>query len=142
MAKEKVEEVANVAGTVATIESNDGKVVDVADLLKQMESADIGQELGSDYFTLEPGEEQRVIITKMTEMNKMGGASGEMIDAVNLIGSDGRQKICADRVLVSVSKGLAKDGKLPCPVQITCTGTKKTAKGTYKEFTVNQLLLK
>lgn len=140
MAKEKQDE-SQVAGTVAVINDSNGKSLNVAELLKQMESADLGQELGSDYFTLEPGETSRVILTEMTEMNKMGGKAGEVTDAVNMIGPDGRMKICADKVIVSAARNLSSKGKLPTPVQITCTGKTKGQNGTYKEFTINALLL-
>jgi len=133
---------APVQGTVATIRGNDGKTTDVAELLKQMNEAEVGQELGSDYFTLEPGETARVIALEMTQMNKMGATAGEMVDAVSLIGPDGRQKICADKVIVSAVRGLANKGKLPTPIQIQCTGKTKGQNGTYKEFTINALLLK
>lgn len=138
---EQTEEQNTQSGVVATITDEKGKEVNVAQLLEQINNAEVGQELTSEYFTLEPGENSRVVLLEMTEMNKMGGEAGETTDAVRLLGSDGKFKICADKVIVSTARSILKDGKKNIPVLITCTGKSKSAKGTYKEFTINSLLM-
>ena len=138
--KKNVEETPK-AGSIATIEAN-GKVLNVQDLLAQMEKAEVGQELGSDYFTMEPGESKRVILTGITQMKGMGAKSAEMVDAAELVGTDGRRKICGDTVIVSLVQNLLQKEQLPKPVQITCTGTTKGKNGfSYKEFEINALLM-
>lgn len=126
---------------VQAIEGENGKMVSAAELLKQMNEAEVGQELGSDYWTIEPGESERVIFMEMTQMNKMGESS-EMIDAVRLLGADGKFKICADKVLVSTCRNLANKGRRNVAIQVTCKGKIKTPKGTYKDLQINELLMK
>lgn len=126
----------------ATLKQN-GKEVAIADILKQVEEAEVGQELGSDYFTLEVGEEARVVFIEMATINKLNGNAGEKTDAVRLLGVDGRMKICADKVIVSICGNLAQKEEFNTPLQITCTGKKKSSNGfSYKEFTVNKLISK
>ena len=141
MAKKEEGAVANNELAVQEIQTENGKIVNTADLLKQMAEAEVGQELGSDYWTLEPGESERVIFTEMTQMNKMG-TDNEMIDAVRLLGSDGKFKICADKVLVSTCRQLASKNRKNVPLQVICTGKIKTARGSYKELQINELLMK
>lgn len=136
----KKEEVAE-SNALATIEGEKGEQINVADLLKQLGEAEIGAELTSEYFTLEPGESERVIFLEMSEMNKMGAENGEMTDAVRLLGSDGNLKICADKVIVSTCRSLANKGKKNVPIEISCTGKEKGAKGTYKTFSIKSLLM-
>ncbi len=142
MAKETKETVAeNAANLPSVIEGENGEKVNVADLLAQMEAADVGMELGADYFKLEPGESERVIFMEMTEISALG-AQGGMTDAVKLLGKDGRFKINADKVIVSTCKALALKERKNVALQITCTGTVKGKKGSYKEFVINELLMK
>jgi hypothetical protein len=127
--------------SVQAIPDGKGNMISAAELLEQMSKADVGQELGSDYWTIEPGESERVIFTEMTQMNKMG-SDNEMIDAVRLLGADGKFKICADKVLVSTCRQLSNKGRINVALQVTCKGKIKTPKGSYKDLQINELLLK
>lgn len=140
MAKENAGEVAT-QEVVPTIVNENGKEVSVTDLLAQINQAEVGVELGSDYWTLEPGETERVVFMEMTQMNKMG-SDNEMIDAVKLLGPDGKFKICADKVLVSTCRNLAAKGRKNVALSITCKGKIKTAKGSYKDLQINELIMK
>lgn len=140
MAKEKNEEVAT-QEVVPTILNEQGREVSVSDLMAQISQAEVGIELGSDYWTIEPGETERVVFMEMTQMNKMGSDS-EMIDAVKLLGPDGKFKICADKVLVSTCRNLASKGRQNVALQIVCKGKIKTAKGSYKDLQINELIMK
>ncbi len=139
MAKEK--EAVVETNAVLVIEGENGKDVNVAELLALVADAEVGQELGSDYFTVEPGESERVVFLEMTKMNKMGSDS-EMIDAVRLLGADGKYKICADKVLVSTCRNIASSGRKNVALQILCKGKIKTAKGSYKDLQINELIMK
>lgn len=140
MAKEKNEEVVT-QEVVPTILNEQGREVSVSDLMAQISQADVGVELGSDYWTIEPGETERIVFMEMTQMNKMGSDS-EMIDAVKLLGPDGKFKICADKVLVSTCRNLASKGRQNVALQIVCKGKIKTAKGSYKDLQINELIMK
>lgn len=140
MAKENAGEVAT-NEVVPTIVNENGKEVSVTDLLAQINEAEVGIELGSDYWTIEPGETERVVFMEMTQMNKMG-SDNEMIDAVRLLGQDGRFKICADKVIVSTCRNLSNKGRKNVALSVTCKGKIKTAKGSYKDFQINELIMK
>ena len=140
MAK-KDETAGETTGAVATIQGENGKEVNVQDLLSQMAQAEVGAELTSDYFTLEPGETERVVFLEMATMNKMGAENGETVDAVRLLGSDGKFKICADKVIVSTCRAIATKGGKNVPIQITCIGKVKAQKGSYKQFEIKSLLM-
>lgn len=136
--QEKIETVSNAPAVI----EHKGKMVPIEEVLNQVKNAEIGEEVGSDYFTLEPGEESRVIFLQMTEMNSMSGRPGEMTPAVHLLSAeDGRKKICADKVIVSVCRQFALKEEFNVPIIIKCTGKKKSAKGSYKEFEINKLIL-
>ena len=141
MAKKEEGTVANNELAVQEIQGENGKRISASELLKQMSEAEVGQELGSDYFTLEPGESERVVFMEMTQMNKMG-TDNEMIDAVRLLGSDGKFKICADKVLVSTCRQLSSKGRKNVALQIICKGKIKTPRGSYKDLQINELLMK
>lgn len=126
---------------LVTIAGENGQSVNVSDLLAQISEAEVGQELGSDYLTFEVGEETRVVFIEMTKMNKMGSDS-EMIDAVRLLGLDGKLKINADKVLVSIGKTLAQNNRRNVALQVTCVGMIKSPKGSYRDLKINELLMK
>lgn len=129
----------NVPAILVTAE---GKQVSVADLLDQMNSAEVGMELGADYLKFEDGEQTRVIFIEMTSMNGMGEKSGEQVEAVKLLGKDGRFKINADKVLVSTCRALAAKGRSNVAIQITSQGKVKGPNGSYRDLIVNELLIK
>lgn len=140
----KKEEVANATEQstgLVSIAGENGQSVNVSDLLAQIVEAEVGQELGSDYMTFEVGEETRVVFIEMTKMNKMGSDS-EMIDAVRLLGLDGKLKINADKVLVSIGKSLTQNNRKNVALQISCVGMIKSNKGSYRDLKINELLMK
>lgn len=120
----------------AAVKTADGEVVQTADLVKMLDNAkvDTTKDLVNEYFTMEPGEEERVVFLGLTEMKNQ---QGEMGEAVRLFTKKG-EVINADKVLVSA----LRREKAPFPVLITCTGWGKSTKGKYREFTVNPLELK
>lgn len=109
----------------------------LGDMLKSMEP-NKDRNLVADYFTMEPGEEKKVIFIEKTEMQKYNGESGEMTPAVRLLTEDGSEAINADKVLVTCLSRLPK----LTPVQIVCTGETKSANGKYKTFDVHPLTAK
>lgn len=140
----KKEEVANAAEQntgLVSIAGENGQSINVNDLLAQITEAEVGQELGSDYMTFEVGEETRVVFIEMTKMNKMGSDS-EMIDAVRLLGLDGKLKINADKVLVSIGKSLTQNNRRNVALQVSCIGMIKSPKGSYRDLKINELLIK
>jgi hypothetical protein len=141
MAKKEDAGQANEQTGLVSIPGENNEQINVADLLASVADAEVGQELGSDYFTVEPGETERVVFIEMTKMNKMGSDS-EMIDAVRLLGADGKLKICADKVLVSTCRNIASNGRRNVPLQIICKGKIKSVKGSYKDLQINELLMK
>lgn len=145
MAKEKTETTTEevVGNAPAVIEFETGKEMSVAEVFAQMDKADVGLELGSDYFKLEGGESERVIFVEMTEINKINSTDGEMVEAVKLLTKNGRYAINADKVIVSTCRALAAKGRSNVPLQITCKGEVKGKSGfKYKEFAINELLMK
>ncbi|HMT03425.1 MAG TPA: hypothetical protein PKD00_08995 [Burkholderiales bacterium] len=141
MSKKENNVVAKNELAVQEVQNENGIMVSTEELLRQMSEAEVGQELGSDYFTLEPGETERVIFMEMTKMNKMG-TDNETIDAVRLLGSDGKFKICADKVLVSTCRQLQLNDRKNVALQIICKGKIKTPRGSYKDLQINELLVK
>lgn len=115
-----------------------GKVLNVEETLQALEGMKEGELIVSDYWTLEPGEEARVVFAGMTKMNKMNGEAGEMIDAVKLVvnDEDGKfNKINADKVIVSTCRNLTA----PTALKITCIGKIKSSKGHYKDYEIRKL---
>lgn len=140
MAKEKneVEESGNELITV------NNQTMTVEALQAQLNSAEVGQELSADYFTIEPGESERVVFIGMTEMQGIGEKKDEMVEAIKFLSAkDGKLKINADKALVGVCKGLYSAGRKNVPLEIVCTGTTKSKSGfKYKEFSIKELILK
>ena len=143
MSKEKNVETAT-AETSNELVTVNNQTMTVEALQAQLNAAEVGQELSSDYFTLEPGEAERVIFMQMTEMQGMGEKKDEMVEAIKFLSAkDGKLKINADKALVGVCKGLASSGKKNVPLEITCTGFAKSKSGfKYKEFSIRELILK
>lgn len=142
MAKEtKKAENVETTGALTVVETEQGKEVSIDTIFQQMEEAEVGMELGADYWKLEPGESERVIFHEMTEIQAMG-PNGGMTDAVKLVTKDRKYKINADKVIVSACRALAAKGRKNVALQITCTGTTKGKGGfSYKEFKINELLM-
>ena len=126
----------------ATIENEEGKTVSLDEMFASMENAEKGMEIGADYLKIEEGEEINAIFVEMITMNGMGANSAQQIDAVRLITKDKRFKINADKVLVSACRTLAAKGRVNVPISITCKGSVKGPKGSYKDIEVCELILK
>lgn len=117
----------------ASIELN-GKIMSVAQMAENLKKMEVGEELTSEYFSLEPGEIERVFFvgnTTMTSKNPDGGETS----AVKLLTSDGKMGVNGDRVIV----GALKDLPIPTAVEIECTGYTKSAKGKYRTFNIRKL---
>lgn len=150
MAKEKENSAAEaetkeVSSNVPTvIETETGVHVDTATLLNQIQDAEVGLELGSDYLTFAEGQVERVVFIEITEMPGMGAQKGTMVEAVKLLSaSDGRFKINGDRVLVSTCKTLSLKGRKNVPLQVVHKGIAISKSGfKYKDLQINELLLK
>jgi len=142
MAKEQTKKpVEETTGALTVVENEQGKEVSIDTIFQQMEEAEVGMELGADYWKIEPGESERVIFHEMTEIQAMGPQGG-MTDAVKLVTKDRKYKINADKVIVSACRALAAKGRKNVALQITCTGTTKGKGGfSYKEFKINELLM-
>lgn len=137
----ETEEVGTTSGALTVIENEQGKEMSVEAIFQQIENAEVGMELGADYWKIEAGESERVIFVEMTEMQAMGPQGG-MTDAVKLVTKDRKFKINADKVIVSTCKALAAKGRKNVALQITCTGMTKGKGGfSYKEFKINELLM-
>lgn len=119
------------------------KTLNSTDLVDLLKNAQVGNEISSEYFTLEVSEVKRVVFVEMTEIQGMGAQEGEMVEAVSLLsGEDGKYKINADKVIVGICKKLALKGLKNVPLQITCTGQAKSKSGyKYKEFIVEELVM-
>lgn len=129
-AKEKTKELP------AAVKTADGEVVQTKELVAMLDKAtvDTSKDLVNEYFTMEAGEEERVVYLGLTEMKNQ---QGEMGEAIRLFTKKG-EVINADKVLVSAFRR----EKAPFAALITCTGWGKSTKGKYREFTVNPLELK
>lgn len=139
--KEQKDEAQDASQGLAVIQNEQGKEVSVAEIFEQMEKAEVGMELGADYWKIEPGESERVIFVEMTEIQAIG-VQGGMTEAVKLVAKDGKFKINADKVIVSTCRSLATKGRKNVPLQITCIGNTKGKGGfSYKEFKINELLM-
>lgn len=139
--KEKEQKNDETSNQLMQIQTEEGKIVSVEEIFKQIENAEVGMEIGADYFKIEPGEQKRVLFVEMTEMNGIGEKNGQMIPAVRLMAGDGRFKINADKVLVSTCRALSEKGRKNVPIQITCKGMLKGPKGSYRDLVVNELLM-
>lgn len=137
MSKEKNNEVATVTSQVSE------KILNSTDLIELLGKAKLGNEISSDYLTIEVGEVKRVLFVEMTEISGMGAQEGEMVEAVSLLsGEDGKYKINADKVIVSTCKKLASKGLKNVGLEITCTGSVKSKTGgKYKEFIIKELIV-
>lgn len=141
--KEEVAEEVIQSNAPAVIENENGVQVSTLELLKQVEEASVGLELGTDYLKLEAGETVRVIFVEMTEMNGIGSQDGQMVEAVKLLGSDGRFKLNGDKVIVSTCRTLSQKGRKNVPLQIIHKGVAISKKGfKYADMQINELLIK
>lgn len=124
---------------MSVIKTESGKVVQVAELLGQVADMEEGMDLTADYLKFVDGEPTRVVFLEMTKMNGMGEKSNEMVDAVSLLGMDGRYKINADTKLVSACKRLAEKGRTLVPLQVISKGEVKGTNGKYKDLLIQEL---
>lgn len=118
------------------VKANENGQLNYEQLAKKVESMkpDTSVDLVSSYWTIEPGEEAKVVFVENTTM---AGFSGDGdVPAVKLLVKDGSIVTNADKVLVSTFK----DKKAPFPALVICTGTEKGKNGSYKKFSVHPLV--
>lgn len=134
MSKEKSELTVADNNLPATIEV-EGRVLsidEIASKLKSMEKS--GEELTSSYFTLEPGEVERVMFLGNTTMKSKNPEEGETT-AVKLLTAEGKICVNGDRIIV----GAFKDLQPMTAAEIECTGWQKSPKGKYRLFNIRKL---
>lgn len=138
----EVKENVETANAPALIANAEGKMLDVQDLIKQVNAAEVGMELTSDYIKWVMAEEVRLLFVEMGTMKKINGEDGETVPAAKfLAASDGKLKICGDVVLVSFGQGLAAKGQTLVPLAITYIADKGKAGNKYRDFSIKSLLL-
>lgn len=111
-----------------------GKVMSVEEMGEELKKMEVGEELTSEYFSLEPGESERVFFVGNTTMTSKNPEGGETT-AVKLLGPDGKMYVNGDRVIVGALNQLP----VPTAVEIECTGYTKSAKGKYRTFNIRKL---
>lgn len=119
-----------------------GKEMSIEQIMAQLKAGKAGEVLNSEYFSIEEGEEKRILFIGMGEIRGKGNKSSEMVKAVKLIDSeDGKIKINADVVLVSTCDALSLKGRSNVPLLITCKGMVEGAAGEYRDLEVRELNL-
>lgn len=119
-----------------------GKEMSVDQIIAQLKKGKVGEILNSEYFSIEEGEEKRILFIGMGEIRGKGNKSSEMVKAVKLIDSeDGKVKINADVVLVSTCDALALKGRVNVPLQIHCKGMIEGGAGDYRDLEIRELTL-
>ena len=124
-----------VENTPATQESN---LPAISSQFKQAfevaKTADV-VEITSEYKTFEEGESEMFLFLGMTTVNFKEGE--EPKPAVKLVNENEENFVNGDAVVISTLSRIPAD-QVPCIVTITCTGSKKSAKGTYSTFSIKK----
>lgn len=97
------------------------------------EQSDMNEEITSEYKLFEQGVMERLCYAGTREIENYNGTG--KTTAVILYDEPGNKFINADSMVVSTLTGI---GTVPCVVDITCTGEKKSKNGTYKTFSIIQ----
>lgn len=119
------------------------KEMSVEEILAKLKTAEAGESLKSDYFTIEEGVENNIVFLGMTEIRGKGEKSNQMVPAVKLLdGADGKVKINADVVLVSTCQNLELQGKVSIALRVTAKGMVKGNSGEYKNLEIVNLKFK
>lgn len=91
-----------------------------------------------EYYDFSIGEVLRIIPVGITRLRKKG-SDDEWVNAIRFLNAeDGLYYISGAAVLTSALNELATSGEV-CPVEVSCTGEKKSAKGTYQSFSIKRL---
>lgn len=93
------------------------------------------QEITSEYKTFEEGESEMLCFMGMTSTTFKEGE--EPKPAARLMNEQGENFVNADAVVISTLSRISEN-EIPCIITITCTGTKKSAKGTYSTFSIKK----
>jgi len=93
------------------------------------------QEITSEYKTFEEGESEMLCFMGMTSTTFKEGE--EPKPAARLMNEQGENFVNADAVVISTLSRISEN-EIPCIVTITCTGSKKSAKGTYSTFSIKK----
>lgn len=143
--KEEVAETKEVATTEnapAVIDDGTGKMVSISDVLKQMEEAEVGMELVSDYLKFEIGQSERLLFYEMGTIKDQNSEDAEETkQAVVFIDKFGKMRKTADVVLVNFCANLESKGKKLVPLQVECIGMKGVKPRQYREFSIKNLLM-
>lgn len=111
----------------------------VCELVNKMNVSN--EEMVANYFDFEISECYRLIPIGVSRIQKAG--TDEETDAIKFIyAADGEVYISAAKVLVTALKEsaeLARDNGELKPVEVTCIGEKKSAKGAYQKFSIKRL---
>lgn len=126
-----------------TLSIEGGKELSIADLQSQLKTAEKGDSLNSEYFTIEDGVEYKVVFMGMSEIKGKGEKSNQLVPAVKLMDSaDGKIKINADVVLVSTCQSLDLKGRINVPLMIVSKGFVAGGAGEYRDLQINELKFK
>lgn len=123
-----------------------GNALSIDSLVNALDSAEVGKEIQTKYLSFDDtkgipmGQQVKLVLVEITEINGMGEKSDTMVPAVKIYAKDtetgvAQEYINADAVLVS----FAKRNKLPMPVAVTWKGWVKGGKGEYREFQFNDI---
>lgn len=136
MAKEQTSE-------LPTLAIEGGKELSIADLQKQLQTAEAGESLNSEYLKFEDGVEYRLVFMSMTEMRGMGDKKNQMVPSVKLLDSaDGKIKVNTDVVMVSTCQALDLKGRVNVPILVVSKGMIQGAAGEYRDLKINELKFK
>ena len=124
----------------ATIQVEGGKEMSTEQLMAFLQKGKAGEILNSEYFSIEEGEEKRVMFLGMSQIRGKGEKRSEMVPAVKLFDSeDGKIKINADVVMVSTCEALALKSRVNVPLVIKCKGMIEGGAGEYRDLEIAEL---
>jgi hypothetical protein len=124
-----------VENTPATVTNNLPAVSnEIFEAFQIAKTSDV-QEITSEYKTFEEGESEMLCFMGMTSTTFKEGE--EPKPAARLMNEQGENFVNADAVVISTLSRISEN-EIPCIVTITCTGSKKSAKGTYSTFSIKK----
>ena len=124
-----------VENTPATVTNNLPAVSnEIFEAFQIAKTSDV-QEITSEYKTFEEGESEMLCFMGMTSTTFKEGEEAK--PAARLMNEQGENFVNADAVVISTLSRISEN-EIPCIVTITCTGSKKSAKGTYSTFSIKK----
>ena len=127
---------------VAEAETNDqliigGKTMSIEEICAEVSKKQIGAKLTSKMWTLEPGDEAKVVFISMTKISGLGDKKGQLVDAARLLNVDeGEVVTCGDVVAVSFFRGAQPMDSF----NVVCVGKKGPAGQQYKDLEIYALV--